>query len=1169
MLRRSSQPNSRGQDLAQFQSYNFSKGIRRTDNPSATNSGRLIKNFEIEDDGSLNLRRPLFLKRNPNLSSEYGTLLKIIYPFTNNDDDIIYATTKGFFNKSLASIPLYSLDKYNQKLFYDENKRIIEDVDFANFNTSTIISGVQVLQKDESNDTENYKYRFLRLTYNEITNFPELQVLEPFIPTTNNFTAGDFNYYSDVLQALRDDYLSKLTLVNVIHNYALYIPTGNEAITVKDLTRNEPGIERWRMFESVAPGTEIYLKAFFNVKREDMHRYYCTWEYTEDGINWFVDPEFVAKFSTGAQGEETTSVRKMKRIDKTIVELINDEGEIVEKKEEKTIEVSVVPFSAYTDDDLITSRPDILFITADNVTRRFSIFVLENPEIYEKYNGGNSEHFNWLIPNKGLTREYLPTTSLLIQKRTNLGNGNFSPTTYDFAKTNVNGSVQIQGATKSDVNIFTYDTAENEQVKLHAILVELDLEYIWNYTEDLADNGESEIFIKLKGGYIKNNINYQFEEEELYSFNTQTNGSFNPSGITISSEQTSINNTLFYGDFNNLTPANDIVLGEYSDNSELVVEQKSSLGVWIDLNPESGRINNVNTLLTKLPIRHVGDENADDNVSYFGPYYTILNKNRYNYVYLPTLTLSINAASVREYYQKTIEDEINNGLDTLTINDTDRTFKNFAKNMNRNALLNKKLYLQIPIKSENFKTGSRMDFQVFIPKVEITTESVKAAPVPEGDTPNKPLNLIVLSELESTVPLSDVNDIIESDLKYPASAKRIINFNKSIYAYSGKGFRNNVLISGADDMLFPISNLLDLDSRENVQISAVIPWRNYLLVATESAIYLVDKVEGGFTNKAINTFIGINEKDGPTFKAILNGTILKSGRKIFSLTPNPASSDDSILNIQDLGSQLTDLVPDSQFINFGYTTEKYYGVFIKVASGSNPKTLLFKYYYAFKNWVMQEFPIDLIQVHFPTINEIILTDSSGKEYYLDKENIEFFDIFKYGDSLNYTQEQLTTLASARRNYKIPDDAAAIEAFDALHANSITPFEFELDSGEKANDYLYEKYFLESKFVLATLESTKGYFPVSIEIYTDGIKSVVKQDVKSSSNFWATDQNTLATLSTTNLAAESSNLTNIVKTLTVRHAGKGKTVRHVLKGQSLNYFKFLQVFYKYRLLPGQN
>jgi hypothetical protein len=227
MLRRSSQPNSRGQDLAQFQSYNFSKGIRRTDNPSAANSGRLIKNFEIEDDGSLNLRRPLFLKRNPNLSSEYGTLLKIIYPFTNNDDDIIYATTKGFFNKNLASIPLYSLDKFNQKLFYDENKRIIEDVDFANFNTSTIISGVQVLQKDENNDTENYKYRFLRLTYNEITNFPELQVLEPFIPTTNNFTAGDFNYYSDVLQALRDDYLSKLTLINVIHNYALYIPTGN------------------------------------------------------------------------------------------------------------------------------------------------------------------------------------------------------------------------------------------------------------------------------------------------------------------------------------------------------------------------------------------------------------------------------------------------------------------------------------------------------------------------------------------------------------------------------------------------------------------------------------------------------------------------------------------------------------------------------------------------------------------------------------------------------------------------------------------------------------------------------------------------------------------------------------------------------------------------------
>jgi hypothetical protein len=86
---------------------------------------------------------------------------------------------------------------------------------------------------------------------------------------------------------------------------------------------------------------------------------------------------------------------------------------------------------------------------------------------------------------------------------------------------------------------------------------------------------------------------------------------------------------------------------------------------------------------------------------------------------------------------------------------------------------------------------------------------------------------------------------------------------------------------------------------------------------------------------------------------------------------------------------------------------------------------------------------------------------------------------------------------------------------------------------------------------------------------DGIKSVVKQEVKSSSNFWATDQKTLATLSTTTLRSNASNLANIVKTLTLRHAGKGKTVRHVLSGQSLNYFKFLQVFYKYRLLPGQN
>ena len=113
MLRRSSQPNSRGQDIAQFGSYSFSRGIRRTDNPSADNSAYLVKNFDLEDDGSLALRKPLFLKHKSPLVNK--SLIKIIYPFTLKDENIIYATTTGFFTKDNALQSPFEYDKFQNK----------------------------------------------------------------------------------------------------------------------------------------------------------------------------------------------------------------------------------------------------------------------------------------------------------------------------------------------------------------------------------------------------------------------------------------------------------------------------------------------------------------------------------------------------------------------------------------------------------------------------------------------------------------------------------------------------------------------------------------------------------------------------------------------------------------------------------------------------------------------------------------------------------------------------------------------------------------------------------------------------------------------------------------------------------------------------------------------
>jgi hypothetical protein len=1150
MLRRSSQPNSRGQDIAQFGSYSFSRGIRRTDNPSADNSAYLVKNFDLEDDGSLALRKPLFLKHKSPLVNK--SLIKIIYPFTLKDENIIYATTTGFFTRDNALQSPFEYDKFQNKNYKDVTQLKFENISYANFNTSTIISGVQVREENSL----IYKYRFIRLTYNELTNTPELEILPPFIPTTNNFSAGDFNLYADVLQSLRDDYLSSLTLVNVIHQYALYQPVGTIPQTVKDLTRGNVGVEKWRMFGAVVPGTAVYLKAFVNLKREDMHRYYCAWQYTEDGgLTWNTSPEFLAKFSTTSDDKKKNSIVKMKRLDKTLIDVVKENDEKGTDIEYKYTDVEVVPLAMYTDDDLIDIRPDILKTTADNVTRRFVIFVLESPETNIVYKNDNPSHHNFTLEGNTLIRKYPVKTSLILLIKQPDGLGGF---TESYKVCPIKNTGAIQSNLNSDMTDFYYDTptlSPGASIKLYSVILELDSSNMnWNYDE--TKNylpQDTQINVRLKNIKVENLINYEFETIPLAFNDAPTN---------------QVNGKLYYA--GTLFPANDLLGGEYSDNSELVVEQNSNMGIYIHTNNISPV--DEDALLNRMPIRNA---NNVDNPSYFGPYYTILNKNKYNYIYLPSSTLNIQTASVREYAIDTLEEELEVSKETVkSINATAmglRTVENFCKKMDTSSGV-KKIYIQIPLYSANdYKIETKVDIRVTVLPVEIQTEAIDIKENYSGvENPPEDLNLIALSELEHTIPLDDLNDIIESELKPPASAKHIVNYNKSIYAYGGEKFENNILVSEPDDMLFSIKQLLDLDSRENTTVTSIIPWRDYLLVATESSIYLVTRVEGGFVNKAVNTFIGMNENDGDTFKAILNGTILKSGTKIFSLSPNPSSSDDSILNIQEIGAPLTDLIPDNNFKNIGFTTESYYGVFVKdTDSQGNIKTYLFKYYYSYKVWVMLELPINLLHINFTTINEVILTDTIGNEYYLDKERIDFFDIFKYGDSLLKTQEELEALANTRRNYVLPQNEAEIAAFDQENANIITPFEFVLDSGEKATDYLYNKYFMESKFTVATLEKTLGYFPVNVDIYMDGIKSVVKQEVKSSSNFWATDQKTLATLSTTTLRSNASNLANIVKTLTLRHAGKGKTVRHVLSGQSLNYFKFLQVFYKYRLLPGQN
>src|SRR5574344_663603 len=411
-----------------------------------------------------------------------------------------------------------------------------------------------------------------------------------------------------------------------------------------------------------------------------------------------------------------------------------------------------------------------------------------------------------------------------------------------------------------------------------------------------------------------------------------------------------------------------------------------------------------------------------------------------------------------------------------------------------------------------------------------------------------------ISFMDATIAYSNATEIANNEYGSIASGKFIYNKTK-LYSFGQASFKNAIFPSDADSYIFPMFNIIDLNVANDSLVTVLIPWRDYLLAASKTGIYLITKQDDGYYSKAINTFIGIPEKDWNTCKSILNGIIFKAYKKIYVLQPNSNSSDDTILDIHELSTPIENYLEDddSKLDNIGFTTEKYY--YLMIPNSESNTTSVYKYEYTRHIWMKHKLPIAVNSYIVNSVEDIRLFDAEGKEFYYEKEIQDFTsqknDIqtrLQYGDALTYSVDKILDLYSK----------ATIS--DAV----IYPIEFSLESGQKTDSISITKQFIETKMLLATL-SDKDCFPFTVYVMTDDLTIPVKKDITTDAPFWKDDRTDTAVLNTI-IQVNKSNAVNTIRQLVLRYSGRGKTINHIIKGITYSKFKLFVVYYKYKVLP---
>ena len=364
------------------------------------------------------------------------------------------------------------------------------------------------------------------------------------------------------------------------------------------------------------------------------------------------------------------------------------------------------------------------------------------------------------------------------------------------------------------------------------------------------------------------------------------------------------------------------------------------------------------------------------------------------------------------------------------------------------------------------------------------------------------------------------------DIGNTVYGKKLYN-NRAIYSYGSEKFFNNIFATDIDSFITPLYNVIDLDTHAAARVSCLIPWRDYLVSATENAMYLHSKQSEGFYTKTVNASIGVPVEDANCCKSILNGVLFKSGPKIYQLYPNMYSGDDSTLNLTEISRAVEDYVEEyapSEHLPFAFSTASEYVLMLP----NETDTTCLRYDFSAKNWTVCTYPIVATSYELISVDDIRIFGICGED------SAEFrFD---------------STVSSDKYGDVLP--------------SGIQPIEFEWDTGQKTDNIATAKQFVESKLMFATEDSFED-FNVTLTVAVDGDPHVTTLDVSSDAPFWRTDAAVGAL--NTSLRLGDTAATGLFRQLIVRYSGKGRSVRHILSGKPTSNFRLYETYVRYKTL----
>lgn len=379
-----------------------------------------------------------------------------------------------------------------------------------------------------------------------------------------------------------------------------------------------------------------------------------------------------------------------------------------------------------------------------------------------------------------------------------------------------------------------------------------------------------------------------------------------------------------------------------------------------------------------------------------------------------------------------------------------------------------------------------------------------------------------------------------------------------IFSFGDASFKNNVFVSYPGEFVTPFKNTINVNASEDVFVTAVVPWKDYLVLTTPQAIYLASQVESGYLTKTVNTSLGVTVHDAGCITPTLNGIILKSESKVYMLYPNIYAGDDSVINVTEISKPVENFLfehePNPDVKPFAFGTEAEYVLVLPEESCS--KCLV--YNYTTKLWNCLQFPV-VFQYHVMySLTDIVLfgnsPDGSFCEYSFNKSFAEAYGLtdsqIDYGDVLVEPEDGIGEgIADVIAGYVSPI--------------TVSPIEFELDTGQKSDQILTKKQFVETKIVIATSTEAPSV-NMEVLVHVDGDPNITK-DISTDSTFWKSYEGGGVLNTGSHGLSNSSDVRNILRQLVLRYSGKGNSVRHILKGTASSNFKLYETYIRYKLL----